>query len=290
VEDDVYDDDLYEDWLDDKLWSKPARRRGRSGRARTQRPAIVESTDEDQYTAGEAWFDEFFAEGLITGIVRQLKSGKEASVFLCRGNPDKGPDLMVVKAYRPRAARRFQDDSMYTHGRVILNGQIRRAVLKKTGFGRQVEQAMWMAREHEHLELLHGAGIDVPRPARLGAWGILMEYIGDEYVPAPQLKDVRLEPDQAREMFDRLIENVEVMLALHLVHGDLSPYNVLVWEGRPVIIDLPQAVDARTNRNAHVLLERDLRHLCAHFARYGIERDAPRLADSLWHRYLFAEL
>jgi RIO kinase 1 len=280
----VYDLERYEEWLDEEL---PRRAGGR----RKPRRVPVEPADPDgEDSADDAWIGEFTDEGLITGVLRVVKSGKEASVHLCRGNPDRGADLLAAKIYHPRRSRGFQDDSMYTHGRVILNGQIRRAVLGKSGFGRQIEAAMWINREFEHLELLHSAGADVARPVKLGAWGMLLEYYGDEEAPAPQLKEVRLEPQAARRMFDRLMANVELMLSNHLVHADLSPYNVLVWEDSPVIIDLPQAVDARTNRNAHMLLDRDIDHLCRYFARYGIDRDPRRLADSLWNRYLLAKL
>jgi RIO kinase 1 len=289
MEEAVFYDDPYDDWLDDDP-NHRRDRRDRGGR-KAPRPTLVQEPEEhSEATALDAWLDEFSGEGLITGVVRQMKSGKEAAVYLCRGNPERGPDLVAAKIYHPRRSRGFQNDEMYTHGRVILNGQVRRAVLGKTGFGRQVEAAMWIAREHEHLSLLHAAGADVPRPLRLGAWGLLMDYYGDEDSPAPQLKEVRLEAGEARRMFERLMENVELMLSLHVIHADLSPYNVLVWNERPVIIDLPQAVDARTNRNAHTLLERDLEHLCRYFARYGIDRDPNRLADSLWRRYLFAKL
>lgn len=278
----MYDLELYEEWLDDE----PRQR----GRRKPRRSAVAEPVEEEEESADEAWIGEFTDEGLISGVIRAIKSGKEASVHLCRGSRDSGMELLAAKIYHPRRSRGFQNDAMYTHGRVILNGQIRRAVVGKSGFGRQVEAAMWIAREFEHLELLHSAGADVARPIKLGAWGILLEYYGVEDAPAPQLKDVRLEPTVARAMFDRLMANVELMLSNHVVHADLSPYNVLVWEDSPVIIDLPQAVDARTNRNAHMLLERDLEHLCRYFARYGIDRDGRRLADSLWNRYLFAKL
>jgi RIO kinase 1 len=280
----VYDIERYEEWLDDQ-----PRHRG-AGRRRPRRAAVAEPADGDDDSPAQAWIDEFTDDGLITGVIRAIKSGKEASVHLCRGNPDRGPELLAAKIYHPRASRGFQNDAMYTHGRVILNGQIRRAVLGKSGFGRQVEAAMWISREFEHLELLHSIGADVARPVKLGVWGILMEYYGEEDAPAPQLKDVRLESHVARGMFDRMMGNVELMLSNNVVHADLSPYNVLVWEDSPVIIDLPQAVDARTNRNAHALLERDIDHLCRYFARYGIDRDPRRLADSLWNRYLFAKL
>jgi RIO kinase 1 len=117
-----------------------------------------------------------------------------------------------------------------------------------------------------------------------------MEYVGDEDGPAPQLKDVVPTGDDARRWFDWALWNVEALLRQHLVHADLSPYNVLVWDGRLRIIDLPQAVDARTNRNARDLLDRDVGNLCRHFARVGIDRDPARVSAELWHRYVVAAL
>jgi RIO kinase 1 len=280
----LYDLERYEEWLDDEPRWRRSRGKPRRG------PIEPDGTGDDGDSPDQAWIGEFTDDGLITGVLRTIKSGKEAAVHLCLGSADGGRELLAAKIYHPRRSRGFQDDSMYSHGRVILNGQIRRAVLGKSGFGRQVEAAMWIAREFEHLTLLHLAGADVARPVKLGAWGLLMDFYGDEEAPAPQLKDVRLDPTAARRMFDRLMANVELMLSHHVVHADLSPYNVLVWEEGPVIIDMPQAVDARTNRNAHMLLERDIDHLCRYFARYGIDRDPRRLADSLWNRYLFARL
>jgi RIO kinase 1 len=280
----LYDLERYEEWLDDEP------RVRRTGRKPRRGPIDPADASEDGDSPDQAWIGEFIDEGLISGVIRAIKSGKEAAVHLCRGHPDREPALLAAKIHHPRRTRGFQNDAMYSHGRVILNGQLRRAVLGKSGFGRQVEAAMWIAREYEHLTLLHSAGADVARPVKLGAWGLLMDFYGDEEAPAPQLKDVRLDPPAARRMFDRLLSNVELMLSHHVVHADLSPYNVLVWEGSPVIIDMPQAVDARTNRNAHMLLERDIDHLCRYFARNGIDRDPRRLADSLWNRYLFAKL
>jgi RIO kinase 1 len=130
----------------------------------------------------------------------------------------------------------------------------------------------------------------VPRPLRGSAFCILMEFVGGERGPAPQLRDVELGAAEAREVFERLIWNVELFLANDLVHADLSAFNVLYHEGRATIIDFPQAVDARTNRNSYEFLRRDLANLARHFARYGVTADPDRLADDLWHRYLFAKL
>jgi RIO kinase 1 len=237
------------------------------------------------------WFEELFDEGLITDVEMQLKSGKEATVYLCRANPVTTDSLqLVAKVFRPRRTRSFKDDAAYKSGRVITNARTRRAVHKKTRFGQEFEDAWWINREHETLEQLHAVGADVPRPVRGSAFGILMEYIGDEDGPAPQLRDVDLSTGVARELFDRIMWNVELLLRNNLVHADLSPFNILYRDGRATIIDFPQAVDARTNRNSYELLRRDVENVTGHFARYGVDADPDRLATDLWYRYLFARL
>lgn len=247
---------------------------------------------EDGPAAGrhDDWFDELYSEGLITDVVMPLKSGKEASVHVCRANPSTGHDLLAAKVYHHRGSRAFRNDAMYKHGRVILNGHDRRAVAKKTAFGQQFEEAVWMGREWEHLGIAHAAGADVPRPVATRSRTILMEYVGDGEGPAPQLKDLHPGPDEARRIFQRLRWNVEVLLRSNLVHGDLSPYNVLIRDEGLTIIDLPQAVDARTNRNARDLLLRDLRNVGRYFERHGVPNDPAAIVDDLWTRYIFAKL
>jgi RIO kinase 1 len=212
-------------------------------------------------------------------------------VYLCRANPVTTDSLLLVaKVFRPRRTRSFKEDARYKSGRVIIKARTRRAVHKKTRFGQEFEDAWWINREHETLELLHSIGADVPRPVRGGAFGILMEFIGDEDGPAPQLRDVELEPSEARAVFDRILWNVELLLRNDLVHADLSPFNILYWNGRATIIDFPQAVDARTNRNSYELLRRDLQNLVQYFSRFGVKADAEHLTSDLWNRYLFAQL
>ena len=238
-----------------------------------------------------SWFEDLFDEGLITDIEMQLKSGKEATVYLCRANPVTTDSLqLVAKVFWPRRTRSFKDDAAYTSGRVITNARTRRAVHKKTRFGQEFEDAWWINREHEILELLHSVGADVPRPVRGSPFGILMEYIGDEDGPAPQLRDVDLDSGEARAIYERLLWNVELFLANNLVHADLSPFNILYWEGRAWIIDFPQAVDARTNKNSYELLRRDLENMTRYFSRHGVNADPEHLTSDLWHRYLFARL
>ena len=238
----------------------------------------------------DTWFDDLQSEGYITDVIRPLKSGKEASVHLCRGAPSTGEALLAAKVYRPRAARSFKNDAAYTAGRVITNARTRRAVQGKTRFGREVEEWMWVGREYETLREVHTAGAEVPRPVACSDTAILMEYVGDEDEAAPQLKDVRLSEREAAHVFERLLQNVEVFLSRNLVHADLSPFNVLWWNGEIRIIDFPQAVDARTNPNARDLLWRDIEHVCRFAARFGVDRYPAKLASGLWDRFLLARL
>jgi len=240
-------------------------------------------------SANEA-FDHFFSEGYVTDLVRPLKSGKEAEVILCRANPATGAELLALKMYRPRDRRAFRNDHLYKAGRVILNGHDRRAVAKKTRHGRAFDEAWWTFHEWEALQTLHEAGADVPRPVAASEGALLMEYVGDEASAAPQLRQVTLSPSEAKPVLDRLLWNVELALRHNVVHADLSAFNVLWWEGRPTIIDLPQAVDPRSNPNASELLSRDVANICTYFERYGLRSRPEELARGLWMGFLFADL
>jgi RIO kinase 1 len=232
----------------------------------------------------------FLDDGLITGVRYALKSGKEADVYLCDGGPSTGRELLAAKVYRPRHHRDFKDDSSYRAGQVITKRRERVAVEKKTRFGRQLDHVLWVDREREALTALHAAGADVPEPFGGSGSAILMAYVGDESGPAPQLRNVDLDAGEARGLYERVVWNLEVMLATNLVHGDLSPYNILWWRAEITIIDLPQAVDPRRNPNAHALLVRDVQNMSAFFGRFGVRTNPGALAHDLWMRFLFADL
>src|SRR5688572_26071831 len=206
--------------------------------------------------------ESFLDSGLISEVMEFVKGGKEATVFRCRAGGRTGAAFFAAKVYRPQKYRRFRDDADYQNGRVILSSRARRAVQKRTSFGREVHQGLWVAAEYETQQMLHNAGVGVPRPVECNGDVILMEWIGDADGPAPQLKDVKLERREARRMLDDLLYDVETLLRHNRVHGDLSPFNVLVHDGRARIIDFPQAVDPRMNRNACNLLFRDVENLC----------------------------
>jgi RIO kinase 1 len=233
----------------------------------------------------------FLDEGLITSVIRPIKSGKEASVHLCRANPSTtGLELAALKRYHPLDRRDFRDESIYRDGEWIKEGRIRVALEKKTRFGREVQGAIWVSREYEMLRTLSAAGADVPTPVASSDDGILMTYVGDVDQSAPQLHRYRADRDEAQALFDQLIKNVELMLYVNVIHADLSPFNVLVWQRRATIIDLPQAVDPRKNRHARRLLERDVERICAHFARLGVRSDPHGIAHDLWTAWTFADL
>jgi RIO kinase 1 len=233
----------------------------------------------------------FLDEGLITSVIRPIKSGKEASVVLCRANPSTTRlELAALKRYHPLNRRDFRDESLYRDGEWIKERRVRVALEKKTRFGREVQGAIWVSREWEMLRALSNSGVDVPTPVSMTDEAILMSYVGDVDEAAPQLHRYRPDREEAQSLFDQLLRNVERMLYVNVIHGDLSPFNVLVWQGRATVIDLPQAVDPRKNRHAHRLLERDVERICEHFARFGVRSNAQRIAHDLWTAWQFADL
>jgi RIO kinase 1 len=234
--------------------------------------------------------DSFLDSGLISEGVEFVRGGKEATVFRCRGGA--GDHFYAAKVYRPRQYRRFRDDADYQSGRVVLDARARRAAKKRTGFGHEVHQRLWVAAEFETQQMLFVAGVSVPRPVECNGDAIVMQWVGDEQSPAPQLKDVRLDPRDARSMLDRLIHEIRMMLSLDRIHGDLSAFNVLIHRGRAMIIDFPQAVDPRMNRNAYMLLYRDIDNLCRHFAaRYDVaDANATGIAGQMWSRFIDGRL
>ena len=234
--------------------------------------------------------DALIADELIDDILFPVKSGKEATIFCCSGGVRSHAELVAVKVYKPQRYRAFRNDSVYQEGRVILDRRAARAAAKRTRFGHHVHSSAWTNREFETLRLLHRAGARVPRPLGHTAGAIAMEWIGDADRPAPQLKDVSLDRDQAQAVFDQLIGDIELWLACNIVHADLSAYNLL-WSGeRLVAIDFPQACDPRFNSNAAWLLTRDVEHACQAFARWGVRSDPGELADALWDRFTRGQL
>ena len=237
----------------------------------------------------------FYGGKLITSVLRKVKGGKEANVYCCAAHPSTGLDLIAAKLYRPRLLRNLKNDSQYRLGRPMLNAageaisqsdwRMHKAIQQKSRVGLEAQQTSWLEYEYQTLKKLHKAGADVPAPLRHGDHALLMEYVGDEVIPAPILNQVALEPGEARPLFERLMRNVELMLQCGFVHGDMSAYNVLYWQGEIKIIDFPQVMDPRGNPNARVVFRRDVLRLCQYFAKYGVISEPLKLAEEMWMRH-----
>lgn len=234
--------------------------------------------------------DPFVDQGLITGIYSPLPSGKEATVYCCRAHPSTHRKFLAAKVYRQHAARSIRR-GLYFEGREReMKPRELRAVSAGSAFGHQVMASAWMSSEYAHLKRLSASGAAVPAPVAVCGRAILMDYIGDGAGSAPYLNGVDMTDESARRCYERIFETIEIMLSEHLVHGDLSPYNILVWKDRPWIIDFPQAVDVRFNRNALELLRRDVTRVCGFFETVGLHSHPSDVAADLWDRYQRAVL
>jgi RIO kinase 1 len=221
-------------------------------------------------------------EGLVDTVVRQLMSGKEATVYVVRC----GDETLCAKVYKEATERSFRQAVDYTENRKVKNTRQARAMAKGTRFGRQATEAAWQSAEVDALYRLAGAGVRVPKPRNFCDGVLLMELVTDENGDAaPRLNDVVFEPAQALEHHRTLLAEVVRMLCAGVVHGDLSEFNVLLGEDGPVIIDLPQAVDAAGNNHAKRMLVRDVENLRNFFGRFAPELLATRYADEVWDLY-----
>jgi RIO kinase 1 len=234
----------------------------------------------------------FIDEGWISEVLYEVKSGKEATVLCCRGGARSPVPLIAAKVYRPIESRRFKNDAMYVDGRmhVARNGRAKRAVEAKSTFGRRVQYGTWLAQEWEVMNVLHEAGAAVPRPLAIGERALLMPFLGDESGAAPMLHETRLDRTTAARVVDRVLWNIELMLDHDCVHGDLSPYNIMLHDEQPVIIDFPQAVDPRLNHNGQTLLARDVENVCRWAQKYGVRRPAHKITSRLWTQFVIGDL
>jgi RIO kinase 1 len=278
-------------WLTEKTKQKRAHRQDERAPGHVFHPALAS----------------FFSDGWIKDVRLLVQSGKEATVYCCEAQPSTGYALIAAKVYRPVGVRQrrnpqsaydeaelrqsfeykmkvrtFKWDARYQEGRRIQDARLRRAYENRTRMGREVQDSFWAQHEYEALRRLHAAGADVPRPLAQAGNALLMEYVGNESEPAPALQQAQLPRDEAKTLFDRVIENVALWLDCGYVHADLSSFNLLWWAPRIVAIDFPQAVDAYANPHAFEFLRRDVANVCKHFGRYGISVDAETLAWDLW--------
>ena len=218
-------------------------------------------------------------EGLIDSVQRQLMSGKEAMVFVVQS----GGETVCAKVYKEANHRSFRQAVDYTENRKTKNSRQARAMAKGTKFGRQAMEAAWQSAEVDALYRLAAAGVRVPKPINFHEGVLLMELVCDANGDAaPRLNDMSFTPEEARAHHATLIREVVRMLAAGVVHGDLSEFNILVSADGPVIIDLPQAVDAAGNNHAAAMLERDVANLRHYFGRFAPELLATNYGREIW--------
>jgi len=221
-------------------------------------------------------------DGLIDEVVHPLMSGKEADVFVVRC----GDTLRCAKIYKDAAKRSFKKAAQYTEGRKVRNSRRARAMEKGSRYGRRQQEETWQNAEVDALYRLAGAGVRVPRPYGCFDGVLLMELITEESGEvAPRLNDVVMPADQAREDHALMMRYIMRMLCAGIVHGDLSEFNVLVDEQGPVIIDLPQAVDAAANNNAKAMLERDVQNITDYYGLFAPELLHTHYAQEMWALY-----
>jgi len=255
------------------------------------------------YTPGlfeEGWLlqalQTFYEQKIITDVLGRVKGGKEANVYRCTAHPSTGETLIAAKVYRPRMFRNLRNDAMYREGREILTGngkalnkkddRTMRAIGKKTAYGQQVSHTSWLMHEYKTLSTLYRIGASVPQPFAASDNAILMTYFGDEKVGAPTLHEIDLSHREAKPLFDAVMTNVELMLQHDMIHGDLSAYNLMYWEGEVILIDFPQVTITDMNTNARMILERDITRVCEYFAPRGVKCDPSDITHKLWQKYV----
>lgn len=247
----------------------------------------------------EGWLLEslgfFYEQQWISDVLAKVKVGKEASVYLCRSGEQVGAPLLGAKVYRPRMLRSLKNDHVYRQGRAVLDESgnpivdlgMLKALHKRSVYGEQLQLQSWIAYEFLTLKTLYEAGADVPQAYEMGENAILMDYIGDEETPAPTLNGVNLRPSEVKKLYERVLENISIMLTKDIIHGDLSAYNLLYWEGELKMIDFPQVISPSRHTAAWKIFNRDITRLCEYFTSQGLQTDPAEVASRLWQSHGF---
>lgn len=301
--------DYYNELDDEGQFEKPARpgNQGRKHVSMAVQQFVQKQSDHRHsisFTYKAARFEEgwlldslgfFFEQQWISDVLTKVKVGKEASVYLCRSGEQVKTPLLAAKVYRPRMLRSLKNDHVYRQGRAVLDESgnpivdlgMLKALHKRSDYGEQLQLQSWIAYEFQTLKTLQAAGADVPHPYEMGENAILMDYIGDEETPAPTLNGVELHPSQVSKLYQRMLENLGSMLKCDIIHGDLSAYNLLFWEGKLTMIDFPQVVSPGSHPFAWTIFKRDITRLCEYFNSQGLQTDPDVLAGRLWQSHGF---
>lgn len=226
-------------------------------------------------------------EGLIDDVIARLMSGKEADVYVVQSQGE----IRCAKVYKEATARSFKKAAQYQEGRKSRNSRRARAMEKGSRYGREQRESSWQNAEVDALYKLAAAGVRVPRPIMCVDGVLLMELITDgEGHAAPRLGDVVMSAEQALEDHALMIDTIVRMLCVGIIHGDLSEFNILVNDTGPIVIDLPQAIDASANNSAKALLARDVDNVTRYYGQFAPELLKTRYADEIWALYEAGDL
>ncbi len=258
---------------------KPARRR-------SVKALLAENQEHydplDNTKFADPGLEDLFERTLITDVLWELKSGKEATVYVCSSDHALN-GLAAAKLYIDSRVRSFKDDSLYRQGRFLDDKRLQKAIDHGSRTGMDARNYLWVSEEFGQLSALHAAGVPTPKPlARSEVGGIiLMEFIGSDNEAAPRVADAKLTRAEAEDAFAQAVQAYGLILSTGRVHGDYSTFNLLWWQGRVIVIDFPQVVMINDNPAAREILERDIVGLCRTFAHFGIKRDpASVLSDA----------
>lgn len=292
--------------------SRQSRSKGKNKSLHAQYAALVEQSDEirDYQFTYEASHHErdwiMNSLGVLhdlqwfSDIIRLVKGGKEASVYQCFTGPNSPVDgkYLAAKVYRPRKFRNLRKDHIYREGRAeldesgipIFKEKMIKAIQQRSDYGREIMHKSWLEHEYQTMHILRDAGADIPIPYASGNNAILMEFIGDDWGAAPTLNTVTLEHSEANRMFERILFNIELLLANQRVHGDLSAYNILYWDGDIVLIDFPQAISPLENQSAYLIFQRDMLRICQYFIQQGVNIDYVELIPKIWKSFNYRQI
>jgi RIO kinase 1 len=208
--------------------------------------------------------------GFLDELISGIKTGKEGSVYLGRNSDG----FVAVKVYTDLRVRSFKRDQSYREGRFIGDSRMERAIEQGSQKGLDAHQILWVQEEFRQMKQLYEHGVNVPKAIAVNGTSLIMEFIGDESgLPAPRISDLKMEKDEAEEAFRQSVRNLRLIVKSGRVHGDFSTFNILWHREKAVVIDFPQVIEFKNNRNAHVFLERDVRSLCKSFMKQGVKAD-----------------
>jgi RIO kinase 1 len=267
-----------EDWEDGDSREHFAERAHKLGRKRPGRRTVnsllnenVNPSEAANAKFADAGLQELFERGLIVDLEWQLKSGKEATVYVCSSTHAE-TGLVAAKIYIDSRVRSFKNDAIYREGRHVESARLQKAIDQRSSTGIDAQNYLWVTEEFTQMNHLATAGVPVPTPLARSEVGsvILMEFVGDASGAAPRLADAQLTKAQAQNAFEQSVRNLGLILGAGRVHGDYSTFNILWWRETCIVIDFPQVVNVQANPRAQEILERDAAGLCKSFKHFGI--------------------